>query len=106
MADEVAGPGVGLFVALEELFEDLHRGVDRFVGFGVGLLDGERVVGYVNDGLEGLEMAVGAFLIDDELGADDRGGFAIGEFVGNSLEFGGDVLLDPLFCGVVANLNS
>lgn len=106
VANERAGLGVGFFVAREELFEDLHRGIDRFVGLLGRFLDFERVVRNVYNGLERLAVSVRPFVVDDELCADDSGCLAIAEFISDMLEFGGDVFLDRLAGRIVADLNS
>src|SRR5258708_18572868 len=109
MEDLAAGFEVRFFVALDELVDDFHGGVDGFVGFGVALLYGERVSGNVDDGLEGLYVSVRSFLIDGKFSGNDVWVRAIAVFVeafGDMLEFGGNVFLDALGCRFVADLNA
>ena len=106
VADERAGACVDFFVAGEELFDNFHSSVNGFVDFGVMLFDGDRVVRDMYDCLEGFDVAVRAFLIDDELRADDGGRLAIGEFFRDMLEFGRDVFLNGLAGRFMPDLNS
>lgn len=108
MSNEVAGLEVGLLVAFEELFENLHRGIDGLVGLGVTLLHGERIARDLHDSLEGLQVSVRPLLIDDEFGANDvwAGVSALVEPLDDVIEFGSDVLLNAFARRLVADLNS
>ena len=66
MAEKIARMFVGFFVAIKELFQNLHRGINGFVCFFIGFLHGDRLAWNTNDSFKGLLMAVRAFLIDDK----------------------------------------